>query len=667
MNAQRLDAQSREGMDNLSQAVRTEGFSEFLGKFEDAHNLVDIEANAGEILRRYEVFQKLPDVIRTVRQLAIEKNFQSLGRTFTEEELKGIDEELEAKIFKEKDFNIIYTLSRQVAKYRELPAKIMELEFTLSGLGDKDNLDRQAVNLNYKIAEKEGGIRQAEGSLEGMALAKEGVGVVQKLEKTLDLAEQVFMREAEVVAHNYQSSLAQLESAQGRLKAADEKSPNPGNLRLPDTFALKRTLSGLEKKKKNPAEYLEALASLNFSSSLESLRKDMRLASEGQIGILGKILGKPKEAAKYPNLQESIAEFRAVRDNLTAINIDILWDRQAEDAESDLGQVVGIRQGLSYLQRDPGNRSMRFTVEDSIREFSTSTGKQLASGLKFGLVELAGIQESLERTPVTDAEARSAAIFSGKGFMRRLVSRNPENTLAKQVAKDVDSKTVMEEERERILLQIQSVDSAESALERRKDEFKKTKQSLFGTLKSFDGLFKKSRKDAELSINNQLDSENLNEALAAKGAIEKLLKARGEDPELYGDLDSDDEYDISLYGNRNLRDLQNSYKEILTTKVELAVRKAVETLDVKKINPDSLASKLKEFEDGLGSLANTQQYQQVRLLALRQLGSRESILPVGKKIALNVMLYEAKKGGFMSGGVLDLKGFVQASVIPAVA
>lgn len=658
----RENSRSQEVSDKMSEAFRTKDFPAFLEKFDDQHD-IDPESPDYQhtVLQRFEAFRRLPEVTKAITDLAKEKNLQLLGKAFTPEELKAVATELENMIVKDQKFEVLGELSEMVLKYRELPQQITQQKLALAGLGNRDVLDRQTVGINHRIAKKEANIRQAEGSHEGMVLAKESVRTVQDLAKSLGSAERGFMSETEATVGNYRNALGQLENAWQKLVKADERSPKPAVGPIPELSVLSRDLRELEKNKTDPAGYLEALAGSRLGARLASLKEKIGGESSVRVGALRKILSKSREKDKYPNLEKSIAEFGQITLEVKSINIDESWDRHAQALESDFSQVLGIRQGLTYLEADPTNRRMRRTVEEAVGDFQSSTGRQLSTKLKFGLVELSQLQDKLEDSPAGFDEIKSSVDHSKKGFMRRLISRDPAKRLKARAERDARDVEDLEDYKDQIVSRINSIDQAELELQRTNAEFDMNKRALSETLRSFGQLFKKASSDFRDAITKQMESENPMEVIKAQAAIDRLIAAREAEPELYGSLDSqDDAYDTTYYGNNNLRGLKASYSEHLMVKVEDAVRKSLENLAADKINPDSVALKLKGFEDGLGSLANTSQYKQIRLQAFKNLTSRTSVLSAGKKAVLGQMLYEARQRGFMDRESFDLNGFVSS-------
>lgn len=654
---------------NLDEIFRTEGFNEFLGKFEDAHNFDTSENNEAEIRRRYEIFKELPGLTQTFKDLAKQRNLELLGRTLTDQELNTIGTELENQITQKRNFQLFEILKGQAVLYKELPKEIQEWQGRLANIGSRETLEHQKTNTELRINAQEQRIKMKEESKEGVVLAKEGVKVAQRMEKNLGLAEQVFLRETETIVDNYQRSFGELERSQQRLLQADKESPKPGASYIPDLSSLRNNLEELKKHKKNPNDYIEALAGFGFAQRLEMAKKQLESACSGNVGELRKLAAKKREAEKYPNLAKSLEEFQAIGKDISKVNVDQHWDDQAQNLNTDLVQLTGVRQGLSYLENDPTNYRMLRQIENMAGDFSTTTGRNLAMGLRAGMEELSAIQNRLEDSSVSKAEVRQAVAYTSKGFMRRLFSKDPEAKAGRGVEEDKIQLENLENERDQLLAKLNSVSDAERELKQRQEQFNMNKSSLFRSLQAFDTVFKKSRRDSQDSVNKMLESDDLAKILSAKESLDKLSEAVTVDPELYGNADEVADYNprfnFGYSHGLTLRDLQKTFAENLTAKVEKAVIKVLDSMDEKKINPDSLAAKLKKFEDGLGSVANSELYQQVRLQAFRRVVHAETGLKAGKKIALSRLLNEAARRGFVTEGNIDLKGLATAMAIPA--
>jgi hypothetical protein len=654
---------SSRSLDPAAEAVRTPGFPKFMEEFDDAHEISPDDADYTDIVaERLRIFKMLPEVTKAIQDLAVGENAKFLGRTFTAEELAGLGSELRRLVTKEGRFGLLTQLQTLVIRYRELPGQIAEQELLVASMGSREALEHRAIGINHQIARKETQIRDAEGSVEGMALAKEGVAKVKDLEKGVSLTENILLGESENIFRDYERSFKGLESAQNKLAEADKIYGQPGSVFMPDVSALKEKFQEVGKNKKDPAQYLEAITGFNFAASLEGLKQDIQKACQDRVGAFRKIQTKPKESVKYPRLHEAIIQLTDIKAEASAVKIDASLAGQAEALQNDLAQLEGVRQGLLHLEGDPGNRRIRLMTEQALGDFQTSTGRQLESRLKVGLAGLAETQDKLDGSPAGDDDIRFAVHHSRKGFMGRLISRDPEKRMrktAEQAASDVEN---LETERQRLLDGIRTIEDADARLESLRFESQAARNALTGSLKIFGAMFKKSGAAAQAEIAGLVNSEDPIDVIKARGLVDKLIQAREDAPDLYGDMDDgpDNEIDTNLRGRQNLRDVRSNYSETLTVKVEEAIKKALESLTDAELNPESFAIKLVAFEDGLGSLADTADYKQIRFNAFKGVASRGSIFLASKKFVLGQMLREAGQRGFISGSNIDLKGFVNA-------
>jgi hypothetical protein len=608
------------------------------------------------------IFKRLPEVTKIIQQLAVEENQKFLGRGFTEAELKGLADELKRMVVTEMNFGLLDSLTEQVTKYKKLPGEIAEQKSKIAAMGSKDILEHQAMRANHKIARKENVIREAKGSVEGMALAKEGVQRVQDLEKGVVLVEKVFLAEAEQIYEGHHESFKQLEASQKKLLEAEKEYGRPGDMHAPDVSALKAKFQEVNKKKKDPQEYLQALTDFDFAANLQKLKQDIANVCQNRIETFRNIKSRPKESTKYPKLEEGLIKFKAIKDEASTVVIDGSLRHKAEALQNDSIQMENIRQGLGHLEADPGNYRLRMMVENSQGAFQTNEGRQLESRLTAGLASLAETQEKLDRVPASDDDIRFATRYSQKGFMGRLISKNPEKQMRKTAERAASEVESLEFEKAAIEDSIGIIEGAEFALSRLENQNADVRKNLLKTLELFDLMFKVTALDARDEIDRLVNSEDPMDMLKAKEKMDLLISAREQAPDLYVDQDDDsgDEIFVNSEGAKNLKDLRDSYLSYLTVKVELAIKKSLDALTDNELTTDSFAMKLIGFEAGLGSLVNTEQYQKVRLEAFKNAASGMSRMHVSKRFLLGEVLRQATQKGFVRGSNLDLKGFVNS-------
>lgn len=661
----RIRENQRDNFENHSNtevetAFETKGFVEFLAKFEDSEQLAERQ-DESEVLRRFEMFEKLPKVIKVMREVMQERVAEDLGINLTEQDLASIDEELNARVFNslERDFESLDFLTEQVNLYRELPKEVSRLQAELASLGSREALREESTELEGRILQKENKILGLESSQEGMALGREALQTVKDMQEGTKSAEQVFLSEADLLVSEQESVLSNFFEILAKLKGLDKMAGLPGKINFPDLTVAKKDLENAKKKKSNPAEYLQSVVNSGMVERLERIKVGLRRVCEAEVTSLLRFSAVSVDAeSKRPQIENLLSEFREAAGEIDAVYINLEAGPRLRDLEADFRQIVAIRHGLGYLQSDPTSAAMREQIEQAIYDFQTAEGQQLFGKIKIDLVKLAEQQTGIENSGASRKDVVTAVSYGNTGRVRRILMGDPEGKLAKKLAGETKEQERLEALRDEVLERIHNVDEADRELSRTNAEFLLAKGQIFSGLIAGEKILRAAKERMENQVNTKMASENLSEVLAGRASMEKLVEARETQPDLYGSIEDDDEDDIRLYGGRTLKQLKNDFLTIFSEKLKTQLARALESLDNKTLTPAGLAKSLKDFETNLGGVADTESYKSVRRETIKSLLSPASSLSVAKKIALRALYNQMERRGFSGTIGLDFQAFL---------